>query len=658
MRIRMIPAALLLAAAGLVEAALPIDTITVTAYRSPLPTQYTGSAVSIIDKRQIEDRQDTVIADALRATPGLSIARSGPVGAQTQIRMRGAEANHLLVLIDGIEANDLATNDEFSFEHLNTFDIERIEVVRGAQSALWGSDALAGVINIITRTPEEPFETSGFLEAGSFGTARGGARVGLKTQRASLMLSGSGFDTDGSNVAREGPEDDGYRNQSFQLNAAYDVSPVLNFELRGRYSDSTTEFDGIDSAVSGLPTDADNETDATQSYLLGKGEWVLFDGRWTQALRYALTETETDTRAEDLGTPERDYDAASVRGDKYAISYQSDIRTTAGDGTTPGDLLTLAVDHERQEFRQRGEIFDFFGSVFDPNQDESLHNTGYVAQYLAQFSPGLTLSAGVRHDDNSDFDDATSWRATASWRPLSLTTRLHGSYGTGQKAPTFVERYGFYPNQFIGNPDLEPEESRGWDLGVEQRWLDGRLVADITYFRADLDDEIDGLFCPPPDFVCTAINRPGESRRRGVEVTLDAEPAEQFQISLAYTYSDSRADDPNTADTTLAREVRRPLHSGSVNLNRSWLDKRFNVNVSAAYTGEREDDFFPPPFFFPAERVTLDSYMLLSLAARYRFTPQLAVIARIENALDEDYEDVYGFNTPGAGAYLGVRLGM
>ena len=151
-------------------------------------------------------RQSTVAAEALRAVPGLAIARSGPVGAQTQVRMRGAEANQVLVLIDGVEANDLATDDAFSFEHLTTFDIDRIEVVRGPQSALWGSDALAGVINVVTRRPEKPLETEGFLEGGSFGTWNGGARIGGRSDRLSLVASASRFDTDGTNVARTGTE--------------------------------------------------------------------------------------------------------------------------------------------------------------------------------------------------------------------------------------------------------------------------------------------------------------------------------------------------------------------------------------------------------------------------------------------------------------------
>ncbi|MCC7258729.1 MAG: TonB-dependent receptor [Gammaproteobacteria bacterium] len=634
------------------------DSMTVTAYRTPEAISRAGSSLDIIDQRELAARQDLFAADALRLTPGLTLARSGPAGAQTQLRMRGAEANHVLVMIDGVEANDLATADEFSFDHLTTFDIERIEVVRGPQSALWGSDALAGVINVVTRTPDAPLEAATYLEGGAFDLASGGARLGLRSGRAMLMASASALSTDGTNIARTGSEDDGYENVTGNLRTSFALTPDLKLDFGARHTDSTTEYDGIDSTTTGLPTDADNETDARQTYLGAGARLDLLDGRWSQQLRYTLTATDTDSTEENLATPARDYQARSTAGDRYGLHYQTSLRVTRGDDVTPGHLLTLAADHEREEFHQRGEIVDFYGTIYDPNQDQSQYATGIAAEYLAHFGPRLSLAASLRRDHYSDFDGATTWRTTASWTLPDAVTRLHGSFGTGQKAPTFVERYGFAPNQFVGNPDLEPETSQGWDAGIERRWLDGRLTTDLTYFRADLDDEIDGFYCPPPSFACTAINKDDESHRRGVEAVARAGFADRYTASLTYTYTDSEADDPNTPEVTRVREVRRPLHGGSIDLTGRWLDNRLGINASAAYTGSREDDFYPPPFFFPAERVTLDSYLLVRLAASYQLTPGLEIYGRIENVLDEDYEDVYGFNTPGFGAFAGVRLSL
>jgi vitamin B12 transporter len=634
-------------------AAAAAETMTVTAYRTPQALDRAGSAVSLISRDQIEERQAVLAADALRALPGVSVARSGPVGAQTQVRVRGAEANQLLVLIDGVEANDLATDDAFSFEHLTTADVERIEVVRGPQSALWGSDALAGVINVVTRRPTRLLETSGYVEGGSFGLANGGARIGVRDGAIAASASLSHFRTDGVNASRVGFEEDAYDNTTFNLAGTMTVSPNLTLDASVRHTDATAEFDALD-YVDGvlLPVDADNQTDLGHTYARGGGRLDLADGRWSHELHYGITATDTDTAAENLFSG--DVDRASTEGDKYGLYYQSAIRVTAADAAGPGDLLTLALDHEREEFSQRAAP-SFFG---DPNQDQGLHTTGFAAEYIAFLGSGLTLSASARHDDNSDFGDVNTWRTTASWRLRESGPRLHGSVGTGQKSPTFFERYGYTPDTFVGNPDLEPETSTGWDAGVEQRWLDGRLVTDLTYFRADLDDEINGFFCPPPTFACTAVNEPGESRRRGLELSAEAELSPAWSLTGSYTYTDAEESEtqPDGSDARV-REIRRPMHAAALNATARLLNGRLVVNGGVAYTGDREDDAFllDPPF---AARVDLDEYTLVNLAISYELSRRVTVYGRVENALSEDYEDVYGFNTPGAGAFAGLRVSL
>lgn len=634
-------------------AATAAETITVTAYRTPQALERAGSATSIIARDRIEATQAVQVADVLRAVPGLSIARSGPVGAQTQIRLRGAEANQLLVLIDGVEANDLATDDAFSFEHLTTADIERIEVVRGPQSALWGSDALAGVINVVTRRPTRPLETSAFLESGSFDLLNGGASIGGSNDRGMINAAFSRFRTDGTNAARSGREDDGYDNDTASFAARVQASPGLALDASVRHTDATAEFDALD-YVDGVlvAVDADDESELGHTYARAGGRLELADGRWTHDLHYGITETDTDTvtRSAGASAPER----ASTAGDKYGVYYQSSLRVTPGTATEPGDTLTVALDHEREEFRQRGTP-SFFG---DPNQDQQLHSTGVALEYLAFLGPDLVLSASARHDDNSDFDDAGTWRTTASWKLPAASLRLHGSYGTGQKSPTFFERFGFTPDTFVGNPDLEPEESTGWDAGVERRWLGERVVTDLTYFRADLDDEINGFYCPPPAFACTAVNEPGKSRRKGVELAVDAALTARWTVAASYTYTDARQSEARP-DGSLGevREVRRPQHSAALGLTGRWLGGRLVAHAAASYAGERQDDSFllSPPY---VARVTLDDYTLVNLAASYAVTQQVTVYGRIENALDEDYEDVYGFATPGAGVFAGIRVSL
>lgn len=622
------------------------DTMTVTAYRTPQTLERAGSAVSIVRREAIEERQAMLAADALRALPGLSIARSGPIGAQTQVRMRGAEANHLLVLIDGVKANDVATDDAFSFEHLTTADIERIEVVRGPQSALWGSDALAGVVNVVTRRPTEPMETSGYLEGGSFGLANGGARIGLRGDRTTLNGSAAHLRTDGTNAARSGTEDDGYENTTFGLAGSLQAAPGLTLGASLRQTDATFEFDKL-GFVDGMlvPIDAPDQTDIRHRYGRLGGELQLADGRWIQQLHYGVTRTDTDTTAE---TFDGGRDHSSTEGERYGVYYQSSLRVRSGTATRPGDIVTVALSHEREAFSQRAAP-SFFG---DPNQDQSLHNTGYAVEYVAFLGSDLSLSGSARHDDNSDFGDINTWRATASWVMPGAALRLHGSIGTGQKSPTFFERFGYTPDTFVGNPDLKPEQSTGWDLGIERRWLDGRLTADVTYFHADLRNEINGFYCPPPTFACTAINEAGESRRRGVEISLDGEVSTAWKLGVAYTYTD--AIEPG-ATGSRQREVRRPLHAASISATSRWLDGRLLAHGSVSYVGKRRDDAFlaAPPF---VERLQLDDYNLVTIALSYEVSAALTFYGRLENALDEDYEDVYGFNTPGAGAFAGIRV--
>jgi len=613
------------------------ENLVVTASRTPVPAEQVGSVVTVIDRAALEHRQTLIVSDVLREVPGVAVSRGGPLGAQTQVRVRGAEANHLLVMIDGVEANDPAANDEFSFENLTAFDVQRIEIVRGPQTALWGSDALAGVVNVVTREPTEPLTGRGFLEAGGNATTSGGAFVGWLGESGSLALSASHLATDGENIAREGDEDDGYRNTTATLKGGYRAGRAATLEVFARHTDARREFDGVDFAGTGLPTDADLYSDVLVDYLrLG-------------ARFQAPGSLDSELRATWLGSDTENYTAgvedSENEAEKYGLYYQASLPVRSD-----LDRLTIALEHEREKFRQRGAASPFG----DPNQDQELDNTGAVLEYLANPTARLALSGSVRHDDNSDFDDATTYRLSVAYALLPGVVRAHASWGSGRKTPTFIERYGYYPDLFVGNPDLEPEKSEGWDAGIEQFLLGDRLRIDTTYFRADLSDEINGFVFEPVSGAFTARNEAGTSHRHGIEVALDADLPRGLAIGATYTYLDAEQPDPELGQ---AREIRRPRHSGSLNLTQQWLAGRAGLNLNATYTGERRDTFFPP-FPEPAQTLTLADYTLVNFAASYALTPTLTLYGRVENLLDEDYEDVYGFNTPGRAAYLGLRMAL
>lgn len=619
------------------------DTLVVTASRVPVPLAAAGSSVSVIERSDIEARQSVFAVDLLKDVPGLSVSRSGSVGSQTQVRVRGAEANQVLVLIDGIEANDPAGNDEFAFQDLTTWDVERIEVVRGPQSALWGSDALAGVVNIITRQPTSDFAAEGFAEAGAFDTAAFGGRIGGDLLGARAGLSLSRVDSGGDNNSRTGDEDDGYENTTATLTLAGNPAENLDLEFIGRYTATNKAFDGTDFVTTGLPTDTGDETAVDLGYFRAGGKLSLAGGRWTQRLRAAWTTTDTDNSNE-FGAN------GSTNADKYGIYYQSTWQLSRPAADNAGSSVTVALDRERQEFGQAGPATPFG----DPNQDQSMDNTAAALELLLAPFERTSVSLSGRYDDNSDFDDVGTFRATTAWTAEATATRLHASLGTGQKAPTFIERYGFFPDQFIGNPDLKPEKSTGWEAGIEQPLWNDRASLGATYFREDLEDEINGFAFDPDTFLFTAENLDGRSKRRGVEVTARGRVTDGLRLSGSYTYTDATQPDPLTGEDT--REIRRPRHAASLNADWGLLEGKADVNLNVSYVGDRDDTFFEVAPPFGTRTVDLDSYYLASLATSYRLTPQASVYARVENLFDEEYEDVYGYNTPGIGAYAGIRL--
>ncbi len=617
--------------AGNALAEKPLPNLVTIASRTPIERNRIGNAISIVDRELLDQRQSVSVADILQDLPGLAISRAGGPGQQTQLRIRGAEANHVLVVIDGVRVNDPAIGDEFGFEQLSTWDIDNIEVVRGPQSALWGSDAMAGVINITTRRENGPTRAQGFAEGGSFGTANFGGWIGGSTDRLSGGLSLSRYASDGSNISRQGGEDDGYDNFTVSLNTDFQASDNVSIAVSGRHTDSSNDFDAI--GADGLPTDAGLRSDVKLNAAQISGTLDTFDRRWIHKLQLAYSDSDR-----------KNLDTGVLTNSQASESYSAIYQTSYDFMATPERLRgTLAIDHKKDRFSQR--YLTFAGA----DQNQSRNVTGYVAELIGQPLDGLDLAASIRYDDFSDIDNKTTYRITGSWRVRNTGARLHSSYGTGIKQATFTELFGFFPNSFVGNPDLKPEQSKSFDIGIEQSILDGRVIADLTWFDSKVDDEIQTVFGFP---LSTVRNADGTSRQQGVEFQISARLAEGLDATGSYTYTDASEPDGTGGRR---REVRRPRHMAAVNLNYRFAQQRANLNLNLSYTGEQTDQFFPP-FPNPATIVSLDSYTLVNLTGSYRLTDTLEVYARAENLLDEDYQNVFGFNTPGVGYYAGIRL--
>jgi vitamin B12 transporter len=602
----------------------PLDQIIVTGSRAPLAISASGSTVTIIERDTIERRQARYVTDLLRQVPGFAVSQSGVPGAQTQVRVRGAEANHVLVLIDGARANDPATGDEFRWEFLTTSNIERIEIVRGPQSAIWGSDALAGVINIITRSGAGATSVDAYVETGTHATLNNGLNGNFGGGNWDVGISVERVATDGGNISRTGSEDDPSRVTTAALNTAWQATDALAFRLAARSVDARSQYDNVDYFVTGLPADSDVELDTTQRY----AQLAVTAGGDAAPVRHRLSTHYLDSENRNRTSGVDDISALS---DRLTLGYQADLRV----GT---NTLSLALEHQKTNFEQSGPVG--FG---DPNQVRSMSVDSFIADYQGKFGDAVSWLASARYDDNSAFEDAVTGRLSIAWQATEQTVvRLSG--GTGRKNPTFIELYGYFPGQFANNPNLRPEKSRAVDVGVEQQ-LSSRLNLQFTAFRQDLEDEINGFVFDPTTFLSTADNMQGKSRRDGVEIALRWDAGQDLTAGASYTYTNSRADD--------VREVRRPKHSGSLDLDLAFLDERGHVVLAAAYGGTRIDTFFPP-WPNPPEIVTLDAHWLADLTVRYQASPTIDLFARIANLLDTDYEQVYGYQMPGRTVYAGV----
>ncbi|MDB9738130.1 TonB-dependent receptor [Gammaproteobacteria bacterium] len=607
-----------------------MENILVSASLLPISSKRSANAITIIGSDQIKNRAVVSVSDLLRDVAGLAVSRSGVQGSQTQIRVRGGEANHLLVLIDGVEVNNPSQNDEFNWGNLVASDIERIEVIRGPQSSMLGSDAMAGVVNIITRSADQPLSTNIFSEIGSFNTQNNGISIGLKDGAFDMRLGISDLQTDGDNISRSGSEKDGYENTNLNLKSGWRVSNQLNLTLAARQSDGINEFDA-DINFDSLIDDQDDLSKFLSSTKRLKADYSSLDGHWQHQLSIARS---TNENAEFNG---------NIPG---TATYSNKDQQRLVSSLLWGELnhrLSFLVEREEEKFQQRGVINDYgiFG-IYDPNQKRSRDTDSMALEYRADISDKLTVAASTRYDDNSEFNTGNTSRIEAIYQ-INDSLRMRSAYGTAIKNPTFTERFGFYTN-FIGNPSLEPEQSSNWELGIDQQFLGGHSSISFTLFNSELENEIDGNFVDPVTFRYTSVNRAGLSKRQGMELTTLNQFNDAVSLNFSYTYTDAVESDGNYR---YVDEVRRPRHTGSLNL--SWQVKdTLHINTNAQHNGSQIDVVYP-------ENVKLADYTLINLSANYKATQNLDIYIRFDNLFDESYEEVFSYQTLGFSANIGIR---
>lgn len=604
-----------------------MEEILVSGSLTPVSLLKSANAVTVIDRQTLKNRAASTLSEIMRDVPGFSVSQVGVLGSQTQIRVRGSEANHLLVTIDGVEANDPSQSDEFSWGTMSAADIERIEIIRGPQSSIRGSDAVAGVVNIITRRADR----SGFgvhADVGSWSTRNTGFNAGYQRDGFNFRLGANHVKSDGANIARQGQEDDGYKNTTFNLTTGLKMSNQFNMLLAARQSDGTNQFDA-DADFDGIVEDQDRQSDFKNTTLRLEGNYSSADGNWQH--KVAISRAKNDNTAF----------AGGVMGNRTASTkdqYQfiGNMILAGGDQT-----LSLLAEREEEDWMQRGEIS---WGIYDPNQDRERDTDSLAIEYRTFLTETLTLAASGRYDDNSEFDSAKTYRVEAVYQ-WSDQTRLRSVFGTAVKNPTFTERYGFYTN-FIGNPDLVPEESQSWEIGIDQTLKGSDFTVSLTVFEADLTNEIDGFVYDPATFAYTSDNMTSDSERNGVEISAMGNITDSLGLTAAYTYTDS-----SDADGT--REVRRPRHTASANL--AWqVRSNLQLNTNIQFTGDQTDVYFPP-FPQPSQVVVMDSHTLVNLTLNYQASKDLDLYLKVENALDEEYEEVFGYQTLGRGTTVGMR---
>jgi len=593
-----------------------------------------GSATTVITGEELERRQIRHAGDALRTVPGVAVSRSGGVGSQTQVRVRGAEANQLKVIIDGVEVNSLSAGD-FQFETLLAEDIERIEVIRGPQSGIYGANALAGVINIVTKKGTREPQVSARVEGGSLGTYGVSANASGAGDFGYLSVSAAKRETDGFNIARRGSEDDGSEQKTIFARAGFSPTDYFRIDVMGRYQENDAETDP-DTNFDGLPDDVKGRINLREQSLAGiSAELDTLEGQWTHKVyaNYFDDDFFDKTDGQTIFINE---------GSRRKIGYITEVKSSSNWGAPAEHTFVGLTEYVEEDFENQGS----FGSV-----DESRTNAALAGEYRGAFDNRLYITGNWRFDDKDRFEDATTYRLSAAYSWPTSGTRLHGSYGKGITDPTFFEQFGS-TSFFIGNPDLKPEESVGWDIGVEQKFLNDRLIIDVTYFQANLEDEILETF-DFNTFRSSVINIDGESERKGVEVTARAQLHADLILTGSYTYLDATQPIspffPNPSGTF--REIRRPEHSGSLNVSYTLLQDRAKIDAKVIYNGEEKDGDFGA-----SEIVTLDDYLLVNVAGSYKLDENFELFGRVENLLDEDYEEVFGFSTAPVTAFGGLKV--
>lgn len=609
------------------------ETIIVTATRTPQPPAKVGSSVTIIQNAQIVRSQSSPVVDLLRDVPSVSFTRNGGVGSQTSVRIRGAESDQTVLLIDGIKLNDPSgPGGGFDFGGLLVGDIERIEVLRGPQSTLYGSQALGGVINLITRSGDVPFAASLDVEAGGLSTKR--ARGGVRGKIGELSYSGalSRFETGGISAAASGTERDSFTNTGAQVRLNYVVSPAFGVEARALWSDSDTGIDGFPPPLFSF-TDTPERSKTENLILYVGGTLSLLEGR--SRTRIGVSKTITDRLNTNPSSSVVTTFDANGTNQGYELQSVLDL--------TPNVQIVAGGEIEEARIRTASP------SSFNPNPTPFRAQTQLGALYIqGQISPTpwLTASLGARQTTNDRFGDALNVRATVAASFNDGTTIVRGAIGDGFKAPTLFQTFSDF-----GNVTLLPEEAASTEIGLEQSFFARRIVTSITAFKRNTINQIDFIPCfANPVAIC--VNRPfgtynniAKTKADGIEVSFEAKPIERLSLSAGYSTLDARNDVAGSSNFN-RRLARRAKVTSFVSVG-YLFDFGLDISASVSQIGDSFDN--------ASDSARLKGYELITLRASQKIGEAWTLYGRVENASDASYQTVAGYGSPPRQTFVGLR---
>lgn len=622
----------------------------ISATKTETPVRHVTSAVEIITGEQMQQRKLKTVVEALRLAQGLAVFQSGGPGTLAQVRMRGGTPQQTLVLIDGAIVNS-ATDGTYNFANLTTDNIDRIEILRGSQGMMWGSDAMGGVVNIITKRGRETPNISAFAEYGSFATLREGASVTGKKGLVDVAATLSRWDTSSFsaiNYRRGAAERDGFHNWQGSTKLGVDLPKDGRLEFNFRWMDGITNLDGttFNPVTSDFdPADVLGAKTQRKQYVYTGSYLQPITNWWSQRLTLARA---TDSFATNSGTVERNVVTGAV-GIPFALS--SEIDTTSNRLEWQHDVQIvkpLSVTAGYQFREQMGENLDTLtGTTTLPRKIIS-SNAGFAEAKLNLWDR-LFGTAGIRQDEYNVFGSATTYRATGGYLHKETGTKLRGSYGTGFRAPTINDL--FFPG--FGNPNLQPEKSKGWDVALDQSLFNDRVVLSVGYFWTRYQNLILSVF--DPGGVCSfslfgfcAANI-GEARAQGIESSAkvklirDQPWIKSLDIQVHYTHTSTR-NETNNANTRLPQW---PLNQWSAILSYQPIEA-VRANLEARFVGQRFND--------TQNENSLPHFYVWNASLTYDVNKTVQVYGRADNIFNRKYEEVLFFGTPIRSVFGGVRV--